>query len=205
MLKRIHIKGYKSLRDVEIELPRLAVLFGPNASGKSNFFRRPPSFFSRLATSRTLREAFAPPYRGKPLESFSFGHDGLRGLLDRKRLHLSIEADIELSEAVVDAVNREIQQMDGTAPRPAGSDADTERTPRTSVRHRNLRYRIDIEMAPQSGELRLYDEYLGALTRMSRSSPRRVSPSASSLPDAKVSSDSQPSPAAKPTLALFAA
>ena len=37
MLKRIHIKGYKSLRDVEIELPRLAVLFGPNASGKSNF------------------------------------------------------------------------------------------------------------------------------------------------------------------------
>ena len=40
---------------------------------------------------------------------------------------------------------------------------------------------------------------------MSRSSPRRVSPSASSPPDAKVSSASQPSPAAKPTLALFAA
>ena len=204
MLKRIHIKGYKSLRDVEIELPRLAVLFGPNASGKSNFLDA-LQLLSRLATSRTLREAFAPPYRGKPLESFSFGHDGLRGLLDRKRLHLSIEADIELSEAVVEAVTREIRQMDGTASRPAGSDADTERTPRTSVRHRNLRYRIDIEMAPQSGELRLYDEYLGALTRMSRSSPRRVSPSASSLPDAKDSSASQPSPAAKPTLALFAA
>ena len=40
---------------------------------------------------------------------------------------------------------------------------------------------------------------------MSRSSPRRVSPSASSLPDAKVSSASQPSPVAKSTLALFAA
>ena len=150
MLKRIHIKGYKSLRDVEIELPRLAVLFGPNASGKSNFLDA-LQLLSRLATSRTLREAFAPPYRGKPLESFSFGHDGLRGLLDRKRLHLSIEADIELSEAVVDAVNREIQQMDGTAPRPAGSDADREETPRTNVRHRHLRYRIDIEMAPRCG------------------------------------------------------
>ena len=40
---------------------------------------------------------------------------------------------------------------------------------------------------------------------MSRSSPRRVSPSASSLPDAKVSSASQPSPVAKSTFALFAA
>ena len=173
MLKRIHIKGYKSLRDVEIELPRLAVLFGPNASGKSNFLDA-LQLLSRLATSRTLREAFAPPYRGKPLESFSFGHDGLRGLLDRKRLHLSIEADIELSEVVVDAVNREIRQMDGTAPRPASSDAGGERVPRPSVRHRNLRYRIDIEMAPRSGELRLYDEYLGALTRNGK--PKRIQP-----------------------------
>ena len=161
MPKRIHIKGYKSLRDVEIELPRLAVLFGPNASGKSNFLDA-LQLLSRLATSRTLREAFAPPYRGKPLESFSFGHDGLRGLLGRERLHLSIEADIELSETVVDAVNLDILQMEGTAPRPSGSDAGRERSPRTSVRHRNLRYRIDIEMAPRSGELRLYDEYLGA-------------------------------------------
>ena len=173
MLKRIHIKGYKSLRDVEIELPRLAVLFGPNASGKSNFLDA-LQLLSRLATSRTLREAFAPPYRGKPLESFSFGHDGLRGLLDRERLHLSIEADIELSETVVDAVNREIEQMGGTAPRPSGSDAGGERNPRTSVRHRNLRYRIDIEMAPRSGELRLYDEYLGALTRNGK--PKRIRP-----------------------------
>ena len=173
MLKRIRIKGYKSLHDVELDLPRLAVLFGPNAAGKSNFLDA-LQLLSRLATSRTLREAFAPPYRGKPLESFSFGHDGLRGLLDCKRLHLSIEADIELSEAVVDAVNREIRQMDGTAPRPAGNDADRERAPRTSVRHRNLRYRIDIEMAPRSGELRLYDEYLGALTRNGR--PKRIRP-----------------------------
>ena len=164
MLKRIHIKGYKSLRDLEIELPRLAVLFGPNASGKSNFLDA-LQLLSRLATSRTLREAFAPPYRGKPLESFTFGHDGLRGLLGHERLHLSIEADIELSETVVDAVNLEIQQMDGTAPRPSGSDVDSERNPRASVRHRNLRYRIGIEMAPRSGELRLCDEYLGALTR----------------------------------------
>ena len=36
MLKRVHIKGYKSLQDVEIGLCPLVVLFGPNAAGKSN-------------------------------------------------------------------------------------------------------------------------------------------------------------------------
>ena len=35
MLKRIHIKGYKSLSDVAVELEPLTVLFGPNAAGKS--------------------------------------------------------------------------------------------------------------------------------------------------------------------------
>ena len=35
MLKRVHIKGYKSLADVEVTLEPLTVLFGPNAAGKS--------------------------------------------------------------------------------------------------------------------------------------------------------------------------
>lgn len=37
MLKRIRIRGYKSLRNFQLRLPHLAVLFGPNAAGKSNF------------------------------------------------------------------------------------------------------------------------------------------------------------------------
>ena len=37
MLNRIHVKGYKSLADVEVSLQPLSVLFGPNAAGKSNF------------------------------------------------------------------------------------------------------------------------------------------------------------------------
>jgi predicted ATPase len=36
-LRKIHIKGYKSLKDVEIELSNLNVLIGANGSGKSNF------------------------------------------------------------------------------------------------------------------------------------------------------------------------
>ena len=68
MLKRVHIKGYKSLADVEVALEPLVVLFGPNASGKSNFLDA-LRLLSRLGASRTLREAFDPPYRGAPLES----------------------------------------------------------------------------------------------------------------------------------------
>ena len=37
MLKRVHVKGYKSLADVEVKLEPLTVLFGPNAAGKSSF------------------------------------------------------------------------------------------------------------------------------------------------------------------------
>jgi len=35
MLNRIRIRDYKSLRDIDVELKPLSVLFGPNAAGKS--------------------------------------------------------------------------------------------------------------------------------------------------------------------------
>ena len=36
LLKKVHIKNFLSLRDVELSLKPLTVLVGPNASGKSN-------------------------------------------------------------------------------------------------------------------------------------------------------------------------
>ena len=54
MLKRVHVKGYKSLADVEVTLETLTVLFGPNAAGKSNFLDA-LQLLTRLGTSRTLR------------------------------------------------------------------------------------------------------------------------------------------------------
>ena len=95
MIKRIKIKNYKSLRDVDIKLQPLSVFFGPNAAGKSNFFDA-LQLLSRIVTSRTLKEAFDPPYRGKPLESFSFGTGGIEGLLKEDAPSFSIEVDIEL-------------------------------------------------------------------------------------------------------------
>ena len=159
MLNRIHTKGYKSLDDVEVRLPPLAVLFGPNAAGKSNFLDA-LQLLSKLGTSRTLKEAFDPPYRGKPLESFTVGEGGIRGLVERERLVFSIEADLHLSDAVVGSVNRQIRDMR----RPSGdaTSAQAGKAP-ARVRERDLRYRIEIEMLPGSGVLRVTDEYLAAL------------------------------------------
>ena len=110
MLKRVHIRGYKSLADVEVRLERLTVLFGPNAAGKSNFLDA-LQLLSKLGASRTLKDAFDPPYRGKPLESFRIGKMGIKGLVEQERLLFSIEADLSLSDAVVDAVDRLIRDM----------------------------------------------------------------------------------------------
>ena len=159
MLKRIHIRGYKSLEDVEVCLTQLVVLFGPNAAGKSNLLDA-LQLLSKLGTSRTLKEAFDPPYRGKPLESFTIGQKGIKGLLEQERLSFSIEADLSLSDAVVEAVNRQILEMR----RPHGEGESKERSKLPArVRERDLRYRIEVEMLPRSGLLRVADEYLAAL------------------------------------------
>lgn len=159
MLKRIRIQGYKSLANLDITLGPLAVLFGPNAAGKSNFLDA-LQLVSRLATSRTLNDAFQPPYRGTPLESFSFDRNGIEGLLRRDSVRMSFEVDVELSNAVVDAVNRRIREMKRT--RPGESTAGNGHSV-ASVRERSLRYRIEIEILPRSGVLRVTDEYLTAL------------------------------------------
>ena len=169
MLKRIRIDGYKSLTDVEVSLEPLTVLFGPNAAGKSNFLDA-LQLLSKLGTSRTLKDAFDPPYRGKPLESFTIGRKGIKGLLEQEMLSFCIEADLHLSDAIVETVDRQIQEMR----RPSGV-AGTQRKSKVHarVRERDLRYRLEIEMLPRSGILRVSDEYLAALNANGEPTRRR--------------------------------
>lgn len=94
MLRRIQIKGYKSLKQVDVELSPLTVLFGPNASGKSNFIDA-LQVLSRVISSRTLSEAISEPLRGYPIEQFSFPPGGLEALLDQKRGEFSVEVEVE--------------------------------------------------------------------------------------------------------------
>ena len=159
MLKRIKIQGYKSLVDLEVNFGHLAVLVGPNASGKSNFLDA-LHLLSRVATSGTLKEAFDPPYRGHALESFTFGREGIKSLLEQETVSFSIEVDVRLSPKIVESVNRQIQETRRT---PLDGDEPVSKRSPPTVRAKDLRYRIEIEMLPKLGVLRVADEYLAAL------------------------------------------
>ncbi len=159
MLKSVKIKNYKSIHSLEINLQYLNVLFGPNGAGKSNFLDA-LQLLSRIATTRTLKEAFTPPYRGNPLESFAFGSDGLKGLLAKDKASFSLEVDIELSSAVKETINRQLQQMEPTKDELLSEDY--------------LRYRIDIQILPKSGQLRVADEFLAALNENGTPKPSQA-------------------------------
>ncbi len=172
MLKQIKIHGYKSLANLKLNLKPLSVLVGPNASGKSNFLDA-LQLLSRIATSRSLKEAFDSPYRGYPLESFTFGKEGIKNLLERETVSLCIEVDVELSQSVIDSVNWQIWDMKRTTT----SNSPDERKPASKrpppVSEANLRYRIEIEMLPKLGILRVANEYLAALNTEGELSKRR--------------------------------
>jgi predicted ATPase len=110
MLKRIHVKGYKTLKDVEMHLSPFCVLFGPNAAGKSNLLDV-LQVLGRIVETPALLTAFDPPYRGTPLESFTFPKNGLKGLLQEDSAKFTIEADIDLSPAIIEGVDRQIREM----------------------------------------------------------------------------------------------
>ena len=163
MLKRIKIQGYKSLVDLELDLKPLSVLVGPNASGKSNFLDA-LQLLSRIATCHTLEDAFEPPYRGHPLESFTFGDEGIKSLLEEESVSFSIEVDVQLSTTVIESVNHRIQEIRETAVKDTQSVDKPVPKQLPPVREENLRYRIEMEMLPKLGILRVADEYLAALT-----------------------------------------
>ena len=97
MLKTLKVRGFKSLDDVTLDFPRLTVLFGPNASGKSNILDAVQAL-SRFATSRTLADALAEPIRGYPVETFSFPAGGLAELLSGPPRKFDLEADLEVGQ-----------------------------------------------------------------------------------------------------------
>ncbi|MEW6337795.1 MAG: AAA family ATPase [Acidobacteriota bacterium] len=95
MLRRLAVTGFKSLANVTIDFPRLAVLFGPNAAGKSNVLDAVQTL-SRIASSRTLADALTEPIRGYPQEAFAFPEGGLTGLLQQPDATFHLEANLEV-------------------------------------------------------------------------------------------------------------
>lgn len=98
MLRRVRIRGYKSLRDVEVRFDRpLSIIIGANASGKSNLFDA-LALLQHMVTTPTLSDAFQL-HRGTPFEAFSYGNEGVEGLLKQRFAEFSIEVDVQLSSS----------------------------------------------------------------------------------------------------------
>lgn len=98
MLKKLTVRNFKSLEDVSVEFPKLAVLFGPNAAGKSNLLDAIAAL-SWIGTARTLSDVLDQPVpvRGHAFEAFSFPTGGLPALLKQQTARFSLEADLAVN------------------------------------------------------------------------------------------------------------
>ena len=96
MIRRIAIRGYKSLQNVDLRLDPLTLVIGPNAAGKSNLLDA-IGLLSRTVAG-DLQSAFTG-HRGEPLRSFTFDERGVEGLMDRDRATFRVDVDIELSDS----------------------------------------------------------------------------------------------------------
>jgi predicted ATPase len=112
MLRRLSIAGFKSFREVTLDLPRVVVLAGPNAAGKSNVLDA-VQMLARSGTQRTLAEALAPPIRGFPTEAFTLPPGGLPELLGQPSARFTLEADLELGSAMGDGAPERVRYRVG--------------------------------------------------------------------------------------------
>ena len=94
MLTKLKVRNFKSLVDVAVEFPRFAVLFGPNAAGKSNLLDAIAAL-SGIGNVRTLSDVLDRPLpvRGHAF-AFSFPAGGLPALVKQRNARFSLEADL---------------------------------------------------------------------------------------------------------------
>lgn len=95
MLRRFAARGFKSLRDLEVELRPFSVFLGANAAGKSNLLEA-LQVFSRTASRRTLGEALHGGLRGFPIEMFSFPPGGFPALFASPSARFEFDADLAM-------------------------------------------------------------------------------------------------------------
>jgi len=151
MIKRIRIKGYKSFRDFELKMKPLMILFGPNASGKSNLFDA-LNLIGKIVTEKNLQDAFEH-HRGLAVETYFRGGDKK----DTEKSHLiEFEVDLELSNLIVQEIEKEIEGMltaalkEGEKPKPK------------KIHERNLRYQLCLRI-DSTGSLSIIDENLSPI------------------------------------------
>ena len=153
MIKRVKIEGYKSFKKSDLQLRPLSVIFGANASGKSNFLDA-LYFLSRAVSQKNLKEAFEG-HRGLPLESFHYGDEGYDSLLNKNNLQFTIEVDAEISPPIRKKVEEIVQAK--------RKGIDSSGSSKTIITEHLLKYSLTVEALPETGYLRVRNERLSAI------------------------------------------
>lgn len=89
MLSHLRASGFKSLESLDLRLPGLTLVFGPNGVGKSNIADA-LTVLGRLARERTVTEALTNESRGYIFEQVRFPEGGLPALLKSKEVAFTL-------------------------------------------------------------------------------------------------------------------
>jgi len=89
MLKRVHIKNFKSFRDAKLELGRNNVLVGPNMSGKSNFL----DFFMFIQDLLVPRSGMHPGVQNALNPRYGFRRVAWNGGEENPVIHFTLEGE----------------------------------------------------------------------------------------------------------------
>lgn len=158
MIERVTITGYKSFKNLSLDLKPLTVILGPNASGKSNLIDA-LYLISRIVTAKNLGEAFKG-HRGLPLESCYYGDEGFQKLSYKEKVSFSFEVDISLSNMIINKTEQLIRDKRKGL---KNERSDISESDKKIITEKRLRYHIEIEVAPPTGYLRVVDERLSAI------------------------------------------
>lgn len=158
MIRKFKVTNYKSLKEIDVTLPNLVVVFGPNAAGKSNLFDA-LNLFSRLVTKKNLKEAFEG-HRGVPLEAVHYSTGGVASLSSQEYHVISFSADVELSDVVIREVETRVRDL-----RRGIDDTEPAISEKSIITHKFLRYDVELQVASRSGQVRIVNERLAALKR----------------------------------------
>lgn len=157
MITHLVVEGYKSLKRVELRgLKKLVLLYGPNASGKSNLLDA-LDLLGHLAREDTLAAAFQK-HRGNrlgrplPVRWFFYGADETNGAPRR----MAFTVDLDLHLPIRNALNEELK---------ARERSQELRRAYTRVTRQHLRYELALEYRPADRSLEVVRESLTPLNQ----------------------------------------
>lgn len=158
MIRRVYIDGYKSLRNVEIGgLENLVVVFGANASGKSNLLDA-LDLLARLAREDTVLQAFQRHRGSRATRALPVKHFFCQG--DDGPQRMTFEVDLALQPSLVARLNVELQQREAR---------ESVKHKYTRVQYTELRYRLEIRYDVEARALEVTRETLTPLTAKGQS------------------------------------